>query len=500
MLDFLKKKNNQEAKSGAGGKAVKKSKAEINRENKEHCIEFTMKKTGWDRKKAEQEIKLAKERTGIKYREYERFHFYKVPAEDQEKVYKEKKAEREFLKKRKQACIRAIAQATGWDEEYAKEQMETSMKEVGCRSYEYDYFGYFDMTLEEQKEAHARYLKSREGRAAKRAKDREKCIDTIMEAKGCDHETAAAEYDDAVARTGCRPDEYLEYEFYNLTPEKQDSILLLSHIKKIRKAINFDRFWYRVFKFKDKTNELLADYTKRKWCVSTEVSFEEFRDLFANSKKVFYKAYDSFGGKGAKAFELNDDNIKDVYDEIQSMGKGMVEEFVVQHHIMNEMSPTAVNTIRIVSMASDEPINEDGDHFKIAWATLKMGGATGCVDNLRGGGVGAAVDLDTGTLCTDAVSDAGKTIYQTHPVTGTKIKGFKIPFFKEAVDMVREIVETKHVGGYIGWDVAITEDGPMLIEGNAIPGPTLLVLPYWATEGRGMKDYMQDQVKYFCEL
>ena len=467
---------------------------------RQRCIALTMEKTGWDRKKAKSEIRLAMERTGITYREYERYNFFNVPAEDQERVYKDKKAERGFQKKRKQASIKAVAMATGWDEDYAKKQMEKSIREVGCKSFEYDYFGYYNMTLEEQKKAHEKYIKKRKGIERKREKDRTKCINLIMKEKQCDRETAAKEYDEAVARTGCRPDEFIMYEFYKLTPEVQDSLFLLSHLQKIRKALNFDRYWYRIFKYKDKTNELLADYTKRKWCISTEVSFEEFKDLFSDSKKVFYKAYDSFGGKGARAFDINEDNIREVYDEIKTMGKGMVEEFVVQHHIMNEMSPTAVNTIRIVSITSDEPVNEKGDHFKVAWATLKMGGTTGCVDNLRGGGVGAAVDLETGTLCTDAVSDGGKTVYKEHPVTGTKIKGFKIPFFKEAVDMIREITEKNHINGYLGWDVAIAEDGPLLIEANAIPGPTLLVLPHWATEGRGMKDYIQEEVKNFCQL
>ena len=61
--------------------------------------------------------------------------------------------------------------------------------------------------------------------------------------------------------------------------------------------------------------------------------------------------------------------------------------------------------------------------------------------------------------------------YERHPVTGTEIMGFQIPLFDQALELCR--TASRRVEAhlkYIGWDVAITPDGPVLVEGNNLPG------------------------------
>lgn len=121
----------------------------------------------------------------------------------------------------------------------------------------------------------------------------------------------------------------------------------------------------------------------------------------------------------------------------------------------------------------------------------KWGGANSVVDNLAGGGLVAAVDLKTGKLITDAVDEEGN-VYSRHPATGMIIKGFDIPFFAETLKLVLDAYEKKRFEGYLGWDIAITEDGPEVVEVNTVPGVILFQLPYVA-EKKGMKHVM---VKY----
>lgn len=103
-------------------------------------------------------------------------------------------------------------------------------------------------------------------------------------------------------------------------------------------------------------------------------------------------------------------------------------------------------------------------------------------------------------MCTDAVDENARHSFEMHPVTGTTIKGFKIPYFHEAVDMTREICEENDIHGYLAWDIAIGEDGPVLVEINGNPGSSLLDLPYFGTTGKGKKAYMKELVKHFCDI
>ena len=467
---------------------------------KEECITKTLEATSWNRSRAEKEISAARKRTGITYKDYIRFKFYNVPAEEQAAFYHEILEKKELKKRRRDACVDAVVRFTGWTREYAVQQMDLAKKNIGCGYWDYAYNGYFEMTEEEMRQTFKKRESRQQKKEDKKNRVTEECLGLIMEHSGCTREEALEKFRKDSERTGCTPDEYIDFAFYKRDEKTQDSVLLLCHTDKIREKLNFDYYWYRIFKYKEMTNRYLSDYVKRKWCVNTDVSFEEFRDIFENCCRVFYKPVSSFGGRGAQPFDITKDNIRNVYDEIKSLAPGMVEEYVVQHPLMNAMSPTAVNTIRFGTLSSEMPVDEDGRKFKIAYAMLKTGGLTGCVDNLHGGGVGAAIDMATGKLCTDAVSEAGRIVYDKHPVTGMTVKGFEIPFYHEAEQMVQEIIEKYDIKGYLAWDVAITEDGPMLIEANIRPSPTLLVLPFLATEGKGMKDYMQDQVKSFCTL
>ena len=60
--------------------------------------------------------------------------------------------------------------------------------------------------------------------------------------------------------------------------------------------------------------------------------------------------------------------------------------------------------------------------------------------------------------------------YIKHPYSGTIIPGFQIPFWDEAKKMVLQAALVLPNVRFIGWDVAIAKDRPLLIEGNSNPG------------------------------
>jgi hypothetical protein len=98
------------------------------------------------------------------------------------------------------------------------------------------------------------------------------------------------------------------------------------------------------------------------------------------------------------------------------------------------------------------------------------------VDNLHAGGIGALVDLDSGKLSksSNLGSDARLGWFSTHPDTGASIEGRVVPFWddvKQAAVAAHRQFSDRVV---VGWDIAVLEDGPILVEGNGNPDLDIL--------------------------
>ncbi|HNB28109.1 MAG TPA: sugar-transfer associated ATP-grasp domain-containing protein [Alphaproteobacteria bacterium] len=82
---------------------------------------------------------------------------------------------------------------------------------------------------------------------------------------------------------------------------------------------------------------------------------------------------------------------------------------------------------------------------------------------------GAPIDLETGRLgqCTGDKPECLSEYFDTHPVTGARVAGREVPRWRElaqlAIDLHRAVPERV----FIGWDLALTPEGPMFLEGNS---------------------------------
>lgn len=145
---------------------------------------------------------------------------------------------------------------------------------------------------------------------------------------------------------------------------------------------------------------------------------------------------------------------------MKASGNEVAEEYVIQHDQLNRLSPTGLNTVRIITQLDNH------DEVHILGARLRIS-VNSMVDNLAAGNLVAGIDLETGIVNTPAVySDITKQEVTVHPVTHQRITGFEIPYWSESLDLVKEAARTDPSNRSIGWDVAITNEGPELIEGN----------------------------------
>ena len=79
-----------------------------------------------------------------------------------------------------------------------------------------------------------------------------------------------------------------------------------------------------------------------------------------------------------------------------------------------------------------------------------------------------------------------KNLYENHPQTDSKIKGFKFPDWDKAISMCKEASKVVPQMGYIGWDVCFTPNGPIFVEGNEFPGHDIYQLPEHTPNKIGM--------------
>ena len=295
-------------------------------------------------------------------------------------------------------------------------------------------------------------------------------VKKVMERTGWDYESTKAKLLATIERTGCTPTEFFLYRFYELTEEQQDTYYIAKYQKIFQKKYGVDKDFVALLYDKERTNNYFAEYVRRPWCVNTKVTFEQFCDTFKDTERVMYKPIAGHRGYGVEAIYLTPETMKEIYDRLATYPEGVVEAFIKQHPEMCKLSPTSVNSLRFVTFSSNtKPVTADGKMMDIAYSIVRFGREGAIVDNLHSGGMVANVDLETGCLSTDG-ADRNGDLWVDHPDTGVTIKGFKVPYFEEAREMVKEAIATRKVEGYIGWDIAISENGPMLLEVNDRPG------------------------------
>jgi len=254
--------------------------------------------------------------------------------------------------------------------------------------------------------------------------------------------------------------DYQEFEFYNLNKEQRKTYLTRGKNNEIVKKFN-DKSKFYIFDNKEEMYKIYNKFLKRQWMVLNENNYNDFLDFFKQNKVIIVKPIDGEGGKGIEKYEyINDEESKIVYSSLLFKKQLLVEQCIKQHPDMNKLYNKSVNTLRMFTFY------KDGQAYFLQ-AILKVGNG-GVVDNFSSGGMYTYVD-DEGTVYAEAIDQMDNKYYK-HPISNETIVGFKVPMFKEAVGMVKEAAKVVPEMGYIGWDVAISEDGPVLVEGNCYPG------------------------------
>ena len=276
--------------------------------------------------------------------------------------------------------------------------------------------------------------------------------------------------------TGCGYSDYLNYEFYKRSKDELKEYVTIKDQDKFYEIVSPSQ--YKTF-FTIKPNFLVnfKDYISRDFFY--QGTKDELKKFLKKHDVFMFKPIDGLGGHGVEKKYSKD--IKDIDEFFNKLNEGyFLEEYVVQHHKISELCSCSVNTLRIMTFGYN-------GKSRIIGSFMRIGNGEADVDNFHQGGMGCIIDPDTGKCVGDAINK-DLVHYKKHPKSGIQFDGFQIPNW----DIVKKtVLDAALVNDHIhvvGWDVAVTEDGCTLIEGNRRPGFDLVQVDY----DRGRKDIMRD--------
>lgn len=165
--------------------------------------------------------------------------------------------------------------------------------------------------------------------------------------------------------------------------------------------------------------------------------------------------------------EMSDpEKLREAYPEYDAPLRTMlVEQRLHQHPALQKFAPETLCCARVVTLTT-----LDG-RVEVLETAIKLTADSSGVDNVIQGSVAVQVDRETGVLGTgltaaDGFSDRRRCL----PGSNREFTGFRLPFWKETVELARAAAAAFPEAHSVGWDIAFTEAGPYIVEGNTAWG------------------------------
>ncbi len=274
---------------------------------------------------------------------------------------------------------------------------------------------------------------------------------------------------------------YLDYHVFGFANNKgknRKTFMTMHHNIGLTRLVN-DAELYPIMNDKIQFLETYRDFIGRDWIDLRIAGADGLKNLCQKVSTVFVKPVSDFGGTGVERITPDADTDFDALTaRLLANRQYLAEETVIQHGALNKLCPDSVNTLRIVTLTVDST-----PHY--LYALLRVGSGHNHVDNISSGGMYTRIGKN-GVLEFPAFCDKTGLYYDCHPVTQTAFKGFTVPMFDDAVALCLQAAQVRPKLAYIGWDVAITPDKPVLIEGNILPGYDMVQNSKFNPDGKGL--------------
>ena len=184
----------------------------------------------------------------------------------------------------------------------------------------------------------------------------------------------------------------------------------------------------------------------------------DFKLFLASHSRFIYKPIGEHSGHGIELVDSEKIDADQFFATKIKAGSFILEELIIQGKETSLMHPQSINSCRVVTFVVNGDVN-------IMGATWRVGAGDSIKDNAGSGGMYASINPSNGEVETDAISYNG-TIYEKHPDTGYRFKGFHLPEWDTALSLVKEMSLYLKGTTLVSWDIAYSNKGWVMVEAN----------------------------------
>jgi hypothetical protein len=150
----------------------------------------------------------------------------------------------------------------------------------------------------------------------------------------------------------------------------------------------------------------------------------------------------------------------------------MIQPRMQNHRDLLRLTSGGLGTARLLTCRLREGT------ARLVKATYRMPTGNAAGDKIASGALVAPVDLASGRLG-PALQPRGSVLVsiERHPDTGATIAESELPDWPGATALALAAHEAAPGRPTMGWDVAFSDGGPLLIEGNTVPNPRIVQMP-----------------------
>ena len=211
-------------------------------------------------------------------------------------------------------------------------------------------------------------------------------------------------------------------------------------------------------------------HDSKEWISLEEFCNKDFRYVFKTVEGTYGDGVKLIKNEnGVLSYDGKEHSFSDFLEFCKKF-RMLIQELIVQHEDLSAFKTTCVNTIRAVTIRGKSGKTE------LFAAFLRVGNDSDTfVDNRAKGGLAVGVDLETGRLMKYGFPhERFGTKTEIHPLSGIRFEGYQLPYWKETVDLIINAHKQFPDMATIGWDVTMTDSGPLIVEANdswEISGP-----------------------------